>query len=185
MRWVIDPIDGTKAFVTGVPLWGVLLGLIVDGRPVAGWCRQPYLDETFGAAGGRSWLEHAGERRDLRTAPTTDLAHASMYSTHPSMFTAPWERTAFATLATRVRLQRFGGDCYSYCLLAAGSVDLVVEADLHPYDILPLIPIVEAAGGLVTGPEGEVPLEGGFVVAAATEELHSQVLAWVQRARGS
>ena len=108
-----------------------------------------------------------------------------MYSTHPTMFAAPWERAAFATLAGQVRLQRFGGDCYSYCLLAAGSLDLVVEADLHPYDILPLIPIVEAAGGLVTGPEGEVPLEGGFVVAAATEELHAQVLACVQRARAS
>jgi fructose-1,6-bisphosphatase/inositol monophosphatase family enzyme len=161
------------------------LGLIVDGRPVAGWCRQPYLDETFGGAGGRSWLEHAGERRNLRTAPTTELADASMYSTHPSMFAAPWERAAFATLAGQVRLQRFGGDCYSYCLLAAGSVDLVVEADLHPYDILPLLPIVEAAGGVVTGPEGEVPLEGGFVVAAATEELHAQVLACVRRARAS
>ena len=99
-----------------------------------------------------------------------------MYSTHPSMFARPWERAAFEALAARVRLQRFGGDCYSYCLLALGAIDLVVEANLQPYDIVPLIPIVEAAGGVVTGLQGQPPLEGGFVVAAATPELHAQVL---------
>jgi histidinol phosphatase-like enzyme (inositol monophosphatase family) len=176
VQWIIDPIDGTRAYITGVPMWGVLLGLVIDGRPVAGWCRQPYLDETFTAVSGRGWLEHAGERRDLVTRPTTDLAGASMYSTHPSMFASPWERAAFDALAARVRLQRFGGDCYSYCLLALGAIDLVVEADLEPYDIVPLIPIVEAAGGVVTGPQGQPPLEGGFVVAAATPGLHAQAL---------
>jgi myo-inositol-1(or 4)-monophosphatase len=176
MQWVIDPIDGTKAYITGVPMWGVLLGLVVDGRAVAGWCRQPYLDETFAAVGGRAWLDHAGRRRDLGTGPTTDLTRASMYSTHPGMFGAPSARAAFESLAARVRLQRFGGDCYSYCLLALGAIDLVVEADLQPYDIIPLIPIVEAAGGVVTGPQGASPLEGGFVVAAATPELHAQAL---------
>ena len=119
-EWVIDPIDGTKAYITGVPMWGVLLGLVVDGRPVAGWCRQPYLDETFAAVDGRGWLDQAGGRRHLGTRRTTDLAEASMYSTHPSMFHTPWARAAFESLAARVRLQRFGGDCYSYCLLALG-----------------------------------------------------------------
>ena len=80
---MIDPIDGTKAYVSGMPLWGVLLGLIVDGRPVAGWCRQPYLDETFAAIAGTGWLDHAGRRQALRTRSTTDLADATMYSTHP------------------------------------------------------------------------------------------------------
>jgi histidinol phosphatase-like enzyme (inositol monophosphatase family) len=176
VQWVIDPIDGTRAYITGVPLWGVLLGLVIDGRPVAGWCRQPYLDETFAAVSGRAWLDHAGSRRNLDTRPTTDLADASMYSTHPSMFASPWERAAFEALAARVRLQRFGGDCYSYCLLALGAIDLVVEANLQPYDIVPLIPIVDAAGGVVSGLQGQVPLEGGFVVAAATPELHAQAL---------
>jgi myo-inositol-1(or 4)-monophosphatase len=175
-QWVIDPIDGTRAYITGVPMWGVLLGLVVDGRPVAGWCRQPYLDETFAAVDGRGWLDHAGRRCDLHTGSTTDLAEASMYSTHPSMFTSPWARAAFESLAGRVRLQRFGGDCYSYCLLALGAIDLVVEADLQPYDIVPLIPIVEAAGGVVTGPQGQTPLAGGFVVAAATPELHARAM---------
>ncbi len=181
--WTIDPIDGTKAYVSGMPLWGVLLGLIVDGNAVAGWCRQPYLDETFAAIAGRAWLDRAGLRQPLRTRPTTELAAATMYSTHPGMFVAPWERAAFDALANQVRLQRFGGDCYSYCLLALGQLDLVVEAGLQPYDIVPLIPIVEAAGGTVSGPDGDVPLRGGFVVAAATPELHAEALAQVSACR--
>lgn len=176
VQWLIDPIDGTRAYITGVPMWGVLLGLEVDGRAVAGWCRQPYLDETFAAVDGRGWLDHAGRRRPLGTRRTTDLAEASMYSTHPSMFSTPWARAAFDAIAGRVRLQRFGGDCYSYCLLALGAIDLVVEADLQPYDIVPLVPIVEAAGGVVTGPQGATPRQGGFVVAAATPELHARAL---------
>jgi histidinol phosphatase-like enzyme (inositol monophosphatase family) len=182
MRWVIDPIDGTKAYLSGLPLWGVLLGLVVDGRPAAGWCHQPYLDETFAAIGDTGWFEHGGVRRPLRTSATTDLAKAIMYSTHPSMFVSPWERAAFADLAGRVRLQRFGGDCYSYCMLAAGHIDLVVEASLHSYDIVPLVPIVEAAGGVVSGPHGETPTDGGFVIAAATPELHARTLARVAAA---
>ncbi len=177
MQWLIDPIDGTKAFVTGVPLWGVLLGLVFGGRPVAGWCRQPYLDETYAAVNGQGWLEHGGRRRALGTRPTTDLSEASMYSTHPSMFAPGRDRAGFDNLTSRVRLQRFGGDCYSYCLLASGHIDLVVEAGLQAYDIVPLIPIVDAAGGVVTTADGRPPLEGGFVVAAATPALHAQALA--------
>jgi histidinol phosphatase-like enzyme (inositol monophosphatase family) len=176
VRWVIDPIDGTKAYVTGFPAWGVLVGLVVDGRPVAGWCRQPYLDETFAGVGGTGWLEHAGSRQPLATSPTTELTAASMYSTHPSMFASGADQEAFGRLAARVRLQRFGGDCYSYCLLALGYIDLVVEASLQPYDIVAMIPIVEAGGGVITGPNGEPPVDGGFVIAAATAELHAQVL---------
>jgi histidinol phosphatase-like enzyme (inositol monophosphatase family) len=183
--WTIDPIDGTRAYVSGMPLWGVLLGLFVDGRPEAGWCRQPYLDETFAAVGGTGWFDHAGERRSLRTRSTTELATATMYSTHPSMFEARWERETFAALAAEVRLQRFGGDCYSYCMLASGYLDLVVEAGLQSYDIVPLIPIVQAAGGVVTGPDGEVPINGGFIVAAATPELHTQALERVAASRWS
>jgi len=176
VTWMIDPIDGTKAYLTGLPLWGILLGLMVDGRPLAGWCRQPYLDESFGATGDRGWMDHAGDRRRLVTSGTTELTEAAMYSTHPGMFALPWEKAAFEGLAGSTRVQRFGGDCYLYCLLASGHIDLVVEASLQPYDIIPLIPIVQAAGGVVTGPDGEVPTSGGFVIASATEELHDQVL---------
>lgn len=176
VRWFIDPIDGTKAFVTGVPAWGVLLGLTVDDRPVAGWLRQPYLEETFAGVGGRAWFERRGERRPLATSGTRDLADASLYATHPSMFETPDERAAFERIAAAVRLSRFGGDCYSYALLALGQIDLVVEASLQPYDIVPLVPIVEGAGGTITDRDGKTPVQGGFVVAAATAELHARAL---------
>ncbi len=185
VKWMIDPIDGTKAYLSGLPLWGVLLGLMVDGRPVAGWCRQPHLDETFAATGGKAWVDDAAGRRALATSSTTDLARAAMYSTHPSMFALPWERAAFEAMAGRARLQRFGGDCYLYCLLALGHIDLVVEASMQPYDIVPMVPIVQAAGGIVTDPDGGAPVEGGFVIAAATKELHEEALEIVAAARSA
>ncbi|GAA1568413.1 histidinol-phosphatase [Actinomadura kijaniata] len=174
--WMIDPIDGTKAFVSGMPLWGTLLGLFEGDEPVAGWLHQPYLRETFGAVNGEGWLDGPRGRARLRTRPTTSLADAVMYSTHPSMFAAGEEAAAFARISGRVRLQRFGGDCYSYGMLALGQVDLVVESALQPYDIAALIPIVRAAGGVVTDRRGATPSGGGFVIAAATPELHARAL---------
>jgi myo-inositol-1(or 4)-monophosphatase len=185
VKWMIDPIDGTKAYLSGLPLWGVLLGLMVDGRPVAGWCRQPHLGETFAATGDKGWVDDAAGRRELATSSTTDLAKATMHSTHPSMFALPWEQAAFEEMAGRARVQRFGGDCYLYCLLALGHIDLVVEAGLQPYDIVPLVPIVQAAGGIVTGPDGEAPTEGGFVIAAATKGLHEEALEIVAATRSA
>ncbi len=176
-RWWVDPIDGTRSFVTGQPLWGVLLGLVDGEVPVAGWCRMPYLEETFGAVGGRGWAELRGHRRPLAAAPTAGLEDASLYATHPGMFPPGPAGEAFSRLASRVRLTRFGGDCYAYCLLALGHVDLVLEAGLQPYDILPLVPVVEAAGGVVTDWTGAPPLTGGYVVAAANPALHAAALA--------
>ena len=178
-RWLIDPIDGTKAFVTGSPLWGVLLGLVADGVPVAGWMHQPYIGETFGASDGEATLTRidATPVRRLETRRGVDLADAAMYTTFPGMFTDVRDREAFDRLFDSVRLARFGGDCYAYCQLALGLVDLVVEASLQPYDIVALIPIVEAAGGVVTGRHGESAADGGFVVAAGSPEVHAQALA--------
>jgi histidinol-phosphatase len=181
-RWIIDPIDGTKAFVTGVPAWGILLGLMVGGQPVAGWMHQPYLGETFTAAGGVGRFTGRSGQRPLRTTRTTELAEAVLYCTHPSMFTTARERAAFDRVADAVRLQRYGGDCYTYCLLALGQIDLAVESSLQPYDIIPLIPIIEAAGGVVTDRDGRPPLEGGFVVAAATPQLHARALTLINQA---
>jgi len=177
-RWLIDPIDGTKAFVTGSPLWGILVGLLDDGRPTAGWMHQPYLGETFSAVDGRAWLDRRGEtRRPLSTRRGVGLADAALYTTFPGSFTTAADRAAFARLSDSVRLTRFGGDCYAYALLALGQIDLVVEASLQPYDIVPMIPIVEAAGGVVTGRHGEAAADGGFVVASATAEIHAAALA--------
>lgn len=175
--WYLDPIDGTKAFLTGMTGWGTLVGVVEDGRAVAGWMDQPVLGETFAAVDGRATVTRScptgaagGVVEDLQTSGCTRLDEAIMYTTHPSMFDgAP--AAPYAALAARVRLQRFGGDCYAYCQLAAGRIDLVVESELNSHDIVALIPIVEAAGGVVWGPDGTQPLDGGTVVAAATPEL--------------
>jgi myo-inositol-1(or 4)-monophosphatase len=175
--WIIDPIDGTRAFISGVPAWGVLLGLLRDGRPVGGIMRQPYLDETFAGGPAGAVLRRAGAETPLRTSGRTALGEAILYATHPDMFAAASDREGFARVAAAARMTRYGGDCYSYCLVAMGFVDLVIEGGLQPYDILPLVPIVTAAGGLVTGLDGRPPLSGGTVVAAATPELHARALA--------
>ncbi len=175
--WIIDPIDGTRAFISGVPAWGTLMGIRAQGRPLAGLVHQPYLEETFAGTAESGWFERRGERRPLQSRQDARLADAILYCTHPSMFQTPTEREAFERVAARVRLSRFGGDCYSYCLLALGLVDLVVESDLQAYDIQPLIPIIHGAGGVVSGPRGEDASNGGFVVAAANPTLHAQVLA--------
>lgn len=178
-RWVVDPIDGTKAYVSGVPLWGTLIALLDDGVPVAGWLHQPYLQETFSAVGGEAALvspRHDGPVR-LRTRSTTRLDEAVLYTTHDSMFRDPEPAAAYQRLRDSVRLQRWGGDCYAYALLALGHIDLVVENGLNDYDILAIVPIVEGAGGVISTLEGDPPLEGGFVVASATRELHDAAIA--------
>jgi myo-inositol-1(or 4)-monophosphatase len=175
--WIIDPIDGTRAFISGVPAWGILLGLLQAGRPVAGIMRQPYLDETFVGGPSGAWLLRGGSRLPLRVSGKASLEEAILYSTHPGMFPDPAGRKGFDRVSAAVRMTRFGGDCYSYCLLAHGFVDLVIESSLQPYDIVPLIPIVEAAGGVVSGLDGEPPLGGGTVIAAASPALGAQALA--------
>jgi histidinol phosphatase-like enzyme (inositol monophosphatase family) len=175
--WIIDPIDGTRAFISGVPAWGILLGLLKAGRPVGGVMRQPYLDETFLGGPSGAWLLRAGARLALRASAKVDLADAILYSTHPRLFADPAEQVGFERVSAAVRMTRFGGDCYSYCLVAAGYVDLVIESSLQPYDIVPLIPIVQAAGGVVTGLDGALPLHGGTVIAAASPALHAAALA--------
>lgn len=174
--WIIDPIDGTRAFISGSPEWGTLVGLTIDGRPAAGWAEIPYLGERFAGVAGAGSFTRGAERRPLRARAAATLEDAILRCTHPAIF-APDEYAAFKRLAKQVRLQRWGGDCYSYCLLALGLVDLVVESSLQPYDIVPLIPIIEAAGGIVTDLDGQAPLSGGMVVAAANRELHAHALA--------
>jgi len=177
LRWVIDPIDGTRAFISGMPAWGILLGLQENGDCLVGVMHQPFTRETFFAARGQG----AALRRDsgtvaIETRAVARLSDAVLYSTHPEMFAEEYAAAAYRRVASAVRLTRFGGDCYSYCLLAMGQIDLVIENGLQPYDIVPLIPIIEEAGGKVSNEQGETACEGGFVIAAASEQLHAQAL---------
>ncbi|MCP3990829.1 MAG: histidinol-phosphatase [Actinomycetia bacterium] len=176
-RWVIDPIDGTRAFISGQPMWGTLVGFQIEGEPVAGWMHQPVLDETHVATPSGGWLTRNGETRPLGTSRVTELGDAIVLCTHPEMFVTEREREGFGRIDQAARLVRYSGDCVNYGLLAAGHADLVVENQLKPYDIIPLIPIVEAAGGVITDIAGRIPVDGGYVVAAASRELHEAALA--------
>ncbi len=172
--WIIDPIDGTRAFISGQPQWGTLLGLLHDGLPVGGWMHLPVLKETYFAFAGAAGVESPTTAR-LRTSKCTELADATMASTHPSMFVGGL-KDRFDRLESAVRLSRFGGDCHNYGLLASGDIDLVVESKMRSYDILPLVPIIQAAGGVVTDGDGDPPLHGGTIIAAATPELHTAAI---------
>jgi histidinol phosphatase-like enzyme (inositol monophosphatase family) len=173
--WVIDPIDGTRSFISGIPLWGTLVGLTVDGDAVAGMMAQPFIGELFYAADDGAWYEGPGGRRPLSTRKTALLADATLCTTTPAMFEGG-RREAYERLESTVRLPRYGTDCYAYAMVAAGHVDLVVEVGLQSYDIVALIPIIEAAGGVITDWDGGPAENGGDIVAAATPELHAAAL---------
>ncbi|MGK2906314.1 MAG: inositol monophosphatase family protein [Desulfuromonadales bacterium] len=179
INWVIDPIDGTKAFISGFPTWGILVGLQQDDRVLAGLMHQPATGELFYGSAAGAFLQHKGQTFAMQTRQKSNLTEALLYCTHESMFANDNNLAAFRRVAAHVRLQRFGGDCYSYCMLALGQIDLVIEDTLQPYDIVPLIPIIEAAGGVVTDARGKTPVAGGFVVAAANRLLHEQVMAFL------
>lgn len=172
--WSLDPIDGTRAFISGNPLWGTLLGLLHRGCPVLGLIDIPMTSERWlGAAGSPARLN--GE--PCRTRQCTELDQAILYATSPDIFEGA-DLAAFDALARSVRMRRYGGDCYSYGLLASGHVDLVVEAGLQPYDYLALMPVIEGAGGVITDWSGQ-PLglaSQGRVIAAATPQLHREAM---------
>lgn len=174
--WVLDPIDGTRAFISGIPVWGTLIGLTRGGVPVYGMMHQPFTGERFSGDGRQARYEGPGGLRTLRTRDITTLAAATLMTTTPALFKGN-EAAAYARVEDRVRMARYGCDCYAYCMLAAGHVDLVIESGLQPYDIVALIPIVEGAGGVVTSWDGGSAAGGGAVVAASNRELHSQALA--------
>lgn len=174
-NWIIDPIDGTRAFISGVPVWGTLVGLIHEGKAVAGLMEQPYTGEYWLAVGGK--LRHARNGSDLpaKASGITRLAQARTSTTSPELFSGP-HLSAWMALTPRVLQVRYGLDCYAYCLLATGHLDLVVEVGLKDVDIAPLIPIIEAAGGVVTTWDGGSAEQGGTCVAAATPELHAEAM---------
>lgn len=174
--WVLDPIDGTRAFIMGMPLWGTLIGALEDGVPVAGIMNQPFTGERFIGTADRAVCRRGGEETILATSKTSSLENTLLASTSPEMFSEGREVEAFERVSGKCRMTRYGGDCYAYCMLAAGQLDLVVEAGLNSYDIVALIPIVEGAGGVVTTWDGGSAAEGGQIVAAANADLHQYAL---------
>jgi myo-inositol-1(or 4)-monophosphatase len=184
--WVLDPIDGTKSFICGLPMWGTLIGLAHRGKPCYGLMCQPFTRERFsgdceaafwrgparnGIPGGAGALE----KRRLSVRACGSLAQATLMTTSPLLID-PALRENFQRVERQTRLSRYGGDCYAYCALAAGHVDLVIETNLNPYDIVALIPIVEGAGGIVTTWSGESAAQGGAIVAAGDPRTHEAAL---------
>ncbi len=173
--WVIDPIDGTRSFISGHPLWGTLLAVLHRSTPVLGVIDVPILDERWiGGAGMPTRINGAR----CRTSGCVQIEQAALYATSPDLFEGA-DRAAFERLSQAVRMRRFGGDCYSYALLAAGHIDLVMEAGLQPYDYLALVPVIESAGGTISDWSGhDLDMQSdGRVLAAANAELHRQALA--------
>ena len=176
-QWLIDPIDGTRSFIMGMPVWGTLIALTDNGKPVLGLMDQPFTGERFWSAAGRTYCRHRHEAPHMlttRSCPALDQAILS--TTHPDLFAAGFEAERFQALKTQARMTRYGGDCYAYCMLAMGGIDLIVEAGLKPYDIAALVPIIERAGGRVTGWDGQPAIGSARIVAAGDPRLHAQVL---------
>lgn len=182
LRWVVDPIDGTRAFIMGGPMWGTLIGLLDGDAPVLGLMDQPFTGERFWSGADGSHLRvGGGEVQRIETRDCPQLADAILSTTHPDLFESGFEMDAFARLKSQVRMTRYGGDCYGYCLLAAGFIDLVVEAGLQPYDVVALIPIIERAGGRISTWDGRPATAGGRIVAAGDPRLHEQAMAALSR----
>lgn len=174
-QWVIDPIDGTRSFISGIPLWGTLVGLTDNGDAVAGMMSQPFTGELFWADETSSQYSGPGGARQLKTRPTKFLADAMMCTTTPRMF-KDHRSEVYDQLERSVKLARYGTDCYAYVMLASGSIDLVVETSLQTYDIMALVPIIERAGGVITTWDGGPAEAAGDIVAAATPELHEAAM---------
>jgi histidinol-phosphatase len=173
--WVLDPIDGTKSFITGYPLFGSLIALLQHGRPVIGVIEAPALAERWLGCEGRATLFNG---TPVRTSACRAITEAVVYTTTAETF-GPAERRRFETLSARAALRRFGGDCYLYGMLAGGYCDLVIEVQLKPHDFMAAIPVVQGAGGRISDWRG-APLtvaSDGRMVAAATEELWREALA--------
>jgi myo-inositol-1(or 4)-monophosphatase len=185
--WVLDPIDGTKGFISGLPMWGTLIGLMHRGRPAYGMMSQPFTRERYFGDGSRARLRGpASTRRNdapaewatrtLRVRDCPALSQATLMTTNPLLINQGTDRDAYARVEKGARLVRYGGDCYAYCMLASGFIDLVIETNLKPHDIVALIPIIEGAGGIVTTWDGGDAAGGGRIVAAGDRRAHEAAM---------
>lgn len=182
LQWVIDPIDGTRPFLCGLPVWGCLIGLLENGRAVMGMMSQPYTGDRFWSDGQRSWFSGRFGKKVIKTRQTRELHQAIMHTTSPETV-ALYESNNFTELSDQVLMTRYGGECYAMAMLAAGHIDICVEYSLQPYDIVPLIPVIEQAGGVVTTLDGKRAENGGAILASANSVLHEKTLLLLNNGR--
>ncbi|WP_430465142.1 histidinol-phosphatase [Tabrizicola sp.] len=176
LTWVLDPIDGTRSYLCGTPTWGVLVAVSDAEGPVYGIIDQPYIGERFEGGLGRAEVNGPMGRAPLKARAPRPLAEAIVMTTFPEVGTAE-EGAAFRRVAAKAKLVRYGTDCYAYALIAAGQIDLVIEAGLQAYDVQAPIAVIEAAGGIVTDWQGRPAPQGGQILAAANREIHAEALA--------
>lgn len=176
-RWILDPIDGTAYYAAGAQGWGTLIGLYQGEKPLFGLADHPAIGERYYGDSEQAWC---GEKL-IHTRPTENLGEALFATTTPDLFQNAAEKAALAALAQTSRFALYGGNCHHYCLLAAGRIDSVAETRLKPCDILPLVPIIEGAGGMITDWQGAPIVAGGQALASATPALHAKVLECLNR----
>jgi myo-inositol-1(or 4)-monophosphatase len=176
LRWLLDPVDGTRAFITGRHEWGSLIALEENEHAVLGIIDQPVLRERFIGVDGKAELLAAGTRTPLGVRPCPDLSQAVLCATHPDAYFTPAERESFRLVQQGVRMSRFGGDCYIFGSLALGFIDLIVESSFHRWDVAALLPIVLGAGGLITNWQGGSCADGGQILAAGDARVHAQAM---------
>lgn len=174
-EWIIDPIDGTRGFICGLPTWGTLVGLMRGTAAIYGMMNQPHVRERFTGDGRSAQLHTPDGVRTLRSRQGRTLSEALLATTSPAIMTGA-DGEAYRRLESRCRLARYGTDCYAYAMVAAGQIDLACETGLKSYDIMPLIPIIEGAGGIVTTWDGGPAHEGGRILAAGSRELHAEAM---------
>ena len=180
LTWVLDPIDGTRGYLSGTPTWGVLISVRDAEGVLYGIIDQPYIGERFEGGMGRALTKGPMGEARLGVRSARPLAQSILFSTFPEVGT-PEEGAAFRRVASGAKLVRYGTDCYAYALIAAGQIDLVIEAGLQAYDVQAPIAVIEAAGGIVTDWQGRPALDGGRILAAASRELHAEALELLNR----
>jgi histidinol phosphatase-like enzyme (inositol monophosphatase family) len=174
--WVLDPIDGTRGYLSGTPTWGVLIAVREASGPLYGIIDQPYIGERFEGGLGMAQVTGPTGMTKLSVRPPRPLNEAIVFTTFPEVGSLE-EGAAFRRVAAKAKLVRYGTDCYAYALIAAGQIDLVIEAGLQPYDVQAPIAVIEVAGGVVTDWQGRPCHDGGRVLAAANAEIHAEALA--------
>ena len=178
--WVLDPVDGTRSFVCGMPTWATLIGLSYEGRPAVGLMNQPVVGDMFYGSPEGAWHDYRGQTSHIATRKGVTLARASVGTTAPELYRSDENQRRFQALRARAQLTRYGGDAYFFCMMASGHIDIAMDCGLQPYDITPLLPIVTGAGGYAAEWTGGDLAKGGNVITAGSRALLDEALAIMQ-----
>ena len=175
--WVLDPVDGTRSFICGMPTWATLIGLSFEGRPVVGVMNQPVVGDRFYGNPEGAWHDYRGHTQPVRARAGVPLARAAIGTTAPELYRSDENQSHFQRLRAAAQLTRYGGDAYFFCMLASGHLDIAMDCGLQPYDITPLLPIVTGAGGVAAEWTGGDLRQGGNVITAGSQALLEEALA--------